>query len=126
MPENIDIIMIIRNTAKVMPTKRAINLLLSLTRSFNAILRIPDTCVHLLLFPNIIRVYQTLTATSYYKFIICVNQADCMFCFSVTLTVLLTLTIIVFFSCAGISTFFQGRAFFKKESWSLAMDGGAE
>jgi hypothetical protein len=53
IPENIDIIMTIRNTAKVIPTNKAVNLLLSLTRSFHAILRIPDTYNNLLIHNNI-------------------------------------------------------------------------
>jgi hypothetical protein len=59
IPENIDIIMIMRNTANVIPTRRAINLLLSLTRSFNAILRIPGTADRLsLVLADIIRSFK--------------------------------------------------------------------
>jgi hypothetical protein len=43
MPANIEVIMMIRNTAKVMPTSKAVNFPLSFTRILYAILRIPLT-----------------------------------------------------------------------------------
>jgi len=110
MPENMDIIMIMRNTANVIPTKRAINLLLSLTRSFNAILRIPDTAFHLLsLFANNIRLPKKITYAAYYKFTKDIKQALCMLCFPMMLPNCMGLTIISFFSCARTSTFFPGN-----------------
>ena len=49
IPENIDIIMIMRNTENVIPSNNARNFVLSLTRSLSAILYIPDTSDCLLL-----------------------------------------------------------------------------
>jgi len=44
MPANIEVIIVIRKTANVMPTSKAANFPLSFTRSFNAILKTPFTC----------------------------------------------------------------------------------
>jgi hypothetical protein len=43
IPANMDVIWIIKKTAKVIPTSKAANLPLSFTSSLNAIFRIPFT-----------------------------------------------------------------------------------